>query len=187
MNVKISCDDGNECTIDRCNCESGCEHFPVDPKDHEECSTYQIPECKSDDDCEASADKCSVSYCHAGKCSAKAEDCNDHDDCTVDHCVSDKGCVYYPAPCYKSAEATNSVSTGAEGELVEEQVNEEQTLQVENNNNNGDNAIKKDNLPVGAIVGMVVAGVAIVGATSLFIGFKLKNRSPSAPDSYNSM
>ena len=65
-----SCDDGNPCTEDTCDPETGCNHPPLDIA----CSD---------------GDKCSLGdWCVVGACVAGADaDCNDHDPCTNDSCI----------------------------------------------------------------------------------------------------
>jgi len=61
----------------------------------------------------------------------------------------------------------------------------------------GDKAVQASNLSVGAIVGIVVAGVTVLGVAAAFIGLKLKKTDnfrswidtapPSDSYKYNSM
>ena len=86
------CDDGNDCTDDSCDAshpdsnELGCVYLttPMNGLD-----------CNADDD-----DVCTPhDYCQDGQC---IEDdpipCNDGNDCTIDTCVRDSGCVFSARP-----------------------------------------------------------------------------------------
>jgi hypothetical protein len=73
---EIVCDDGELCTTDTCNSDSGCvftaNSLPCD--DHDGCTDN---------------DHCAVKHCVGGG----PENCDDQDDCTADSCVSPGGCV----------------------------------------------------------------------------------------------
>jgi Dictyostelium (slime mold) repeat len=78
------CDDGNPCTVDDCDSNSGCTHAAV-----EGC-------CVSDGDC-VDADACTVNErCVAGRCTSDPRTCGDNNPCSQDSCVSTVGCVNTP-------------------------------------------------------------------------------------------
>jgi hypothetical protein len=177
MNVKISCDDGDDCTIDRCHCDEGCQHFPVDPKDNAECSEWTQPKCSSDEDCDDD-NYCTEDSCVHSVCKNIAVSCDDENECTVDRCEAGVGCQHYDIPCYKTNDSVDNETV----DKFEEEEKEEETQETVSVK-----TMQASNLNVGAIVGIVVAGIAVIGAVSVFIGYKIKNRPASPPDSYNSM
>jgi hypothetical protein len=64
----VNCDDGNPCTVDRCNPVTGaCEHAPVNCDDGDPCT----------------ADSCDPA---SGQCVHVPVDCDDQDPCTLDRC-----------------------------------------------------------------------------------------------------
>jgi len=73
----LLCDDGNLCTDDLCEKDTGCQHIP-----------NSLP-CTDNDAC-TSDDVCGGGDCQPGP----ALDCNDDNVCTDDACQSDKGCVF---------------------------------------------------------------------------------------------
>ena len=80
----LGCDDGNYCTTDSCDPESGCVH--------------ELNELPCDDD-----DVCTISdHCHLGQCiNSGPLTCNDGNHCTDDLCNPESGCsfVFNNAPC----------------------------------------------------------------------------------------
>ena len=74
---EVSCDDGNPCTDDSCDSQTGCTHLPND---------------ESCDD----ANHCTVDdTCTSGVClGLSMKDCNDDNICTDDTCNPLSGCVY---------------------------------------------------------------------------------------------
>jgi hypothetical protein len=178
MNVKISCDDGDDCTIDRCHCDEGCQHFPVDPRDNADCTDWTKPKCYSDDDCD-DKNACTDDSCVKEGCKNVAVSCDDKNECTMDTCEADIGCQHIDIPCYRGGNESE--------ETVDKLTLEDEEKEEETKGSYSVKTAQATNLNVGAIVGIVVAGIAIIGAASVFIGYKLKNRVPSPPDSYNSM
>lgn len=73
----LNCNDGNTCTQDSCDSNSGCIHEPVPGP----CSDGTI--CTSGDQCEDGS-------CLPGP----ALDCDDQNPCTVDSCEPEAGCVH---------------------------------------------------------------------------------------------
>ena len=83
--ASLDCDDGNPCTEDACDPESGCVHAPA--HDGQGC------EAVFDDACVARA------TCEAGLCVPRELlVCDDGQACTVDACDRAAGCVFDPAP-----------------------------------------------------------------------------------------
>ncbi len=75
---KISCSDGNVCTLDSCNAKKGCQHKfrgPIPCNDGNACTTGDS--------------------CKTGKCrGAGSKSCNDGNACTTDTCNSKTGCKF---------------------------------------------------------------------------------------------
>ena len=77
-----TCGDGDGCTVDDCDTDTGCTYTPA----------------KDDLDC-SDGNKCKPKACKSGKCSALAPlKCDDSNLCTADSCDEEKGCVYTPWP-----------------------------------------------------------------------------------------
>ena len=78
------CDDGNVCTTDSCDPETGCTHTANDAP------------CADGDAC-TFGDKCADKACQPGG----PLNCNDGNICTDDSCLPDSGCSYAPnnVPC----------------------------------------------------------------------------------------
>ena len=74
------CDDGDDCTEDYCVPESGA------------CASHDVC-CQSDADCDFS-NKCSKVTCTQGKCLVEPLKCDDGNECTMDSCDVDVGCVH---------------------------------------------------------------------------------------------
>ena len=74
-----TCDDGNGCTIDTCEGESGCKHEAIDGG-----------ECLDGDACTIG------DHCEEGVCVGKAIDCDDENPCTKDSCDGLGGCKSEP-------------------------------------------------------------------------------------------
>ena len=73
------CDDGNDCTDDKCNGAQGCANI--------------VLETGSCDD----ADPCSVAdHCETGICVGTAVECDDDNPCTDDGCTATGGCQFEP-------------------------------------------------------------------------------------------
>ncbi len=78
----VDCDDGNLCTDDSCNPQSGCVHADNDAA----CNDGNA--CTSND------------HCASGECDGAPVQCNDGNACTNDVCEPDTGCLYIPiTPC----------------------------------------------------------------------------------------
>jgi hypothetical protein len=113
----VVCSDGNNCTYDECNPQSGCS-YPNIPQGETcndlnncteedvcllgECGGNWIDGCcLKDDDCddldECTNDKCTENECqNINICCYSNEECDDFDDiCTIDSCV-EGACVYEP-------------------------------------------------------------------------------------------
>ncbi|MFT5432107.1 MAG: hypothetical protein ACI9OJ_002805, partial [Myxococcota bacterium] len=72
----VDCNDNNDCTIDRCDVEVGCNNDGISGSG---CSDSDA--CTSGDTCEA------------GECVGSAVNCDDSNQCTADSCDSATGCV----------------------------------------------------------------------------------------------
>lgn len=81
---EVGCDDGNPCTDDVCDPETGCTH------------TNNTAGCDDGDPC-TTGDTCSEGVCGAGE----PETCDDNNACTIDVCHPVAGCQYLPtnSPC----------------------------------------------------------------------------------------
>ena len=73
------CDDGNECTQDLCNGETGCDYLALDGD-----------ECKDGDPCTA------ADLCVQGICLGDPVVCEDGNPCTDDMCTETGGCDHVP-------------------------------------------------------------------------------------------
>ena len=71
------CDDGNPCTEDACEPETGCQHTPLDTGG-----------CDDENVCTL------ADHCSQGKCTGTLIDCNDDNLCTWDNCDPAGGCIY---------------------------------------------------------------------------------------------
>ncbi len=71
------CDDGNPCTEDLCEGDSGCTN-----------AALQEGECLDGDPCTV------ADHCAAGVCLGKPVDCDDDNPCTDDYCDEAGGCLY---------------------------------------------------------------------------------------------
>ncbi len=74
------CDDGNPCTIDKCDPITGCSH------------AAHTGECTDGNACTIQ------DGCASGSCVGKALNCDDDNPCTFDGCSIDTGCVSQPTP-----------------------------------------------------------------------------------------
>ena len=81
VNIAISCDDGNVCTVDSCDAVNGCE-FVVAAGLF--CDVGDA--CTTGDSCDAN-----------GSCVGSQADCNDGNVCTVDTCDPVSGCQNAPS------------------------------------------------------------------------------------------
>ena len=82
-----NCDDGNTCTTDSCDSESGCVHVPNDLV----CAQAR---------CEGLVFYPAVK-CSGGSCPQQIpQDCDDHNQCTDDFCDPSEGCKHSPNPIY---------------------------------------------------------------------------------------
>ena len=82
----LNCSDGNTCTTDGCNPQSGCTQQPTPG-----C-------CTTDADC-ADASACTVNErCVGNACISDPLSCNDGNPCTGDSCNPTSGCVFAPVP-----------------------------------------------------------------------------------------
>lgn len=77
--VEVDCDDGNACTADSCESETGCTNAPLDGL-----------ACDDDDIC-TGGDICNQDVCDSGP---GLIDCNDGNECTVDLCHPVSGCYH---------------------------------------------------------------------------------------------
>ncbi len=71
------CDDGNECTADKCLGADGCDHSPLSEG-----------ECKDNDACTV------ADHCEDGQCVGNPVLCDDGNPCTDDDCDGAGGCVF---------------------------------------------------------------------------------------------
>jgi hypothetical protein len=88
VHTPVDCDDGNACTLDRCNPVTGvCEHAPVNCDD---------------------GDPCTLDACDpASGCVHRPLDCDDQNPCTLDRCE--------PAGCVVADDGTGTVALPPEG------------------------------------------------------------------------
>jgi len=77
--VLVSCDDGQQCTIDFCTAKDGCMNAPA------------VLPCDDGDACTGG------DTCHDGKCVGQPLTCLDENPCTTDACDPQAGCTYYQA------------------------------------------------------------------------------------------
>ncbi|KKS55771.1 MAG: Extracellular matrix protein, partial [Candidatus Magasanikbacteria bacterium GW2011_GWA2_42_32] len=111
----VTCDDDSACTVDSCEPSKGCAHTDTsadcddeDPMTMDFCQPkvgcqylfFGTGPCKSDSDCDNS-DLCLAVGCNTvtGQCEYESLVCDDGDECTVDSCDSDKGCVGMTVVC----------------------------------------------------------------------------------------
>src|SRR5205823_5779620 len=74
----LACSDGNPCTDDTCNPQSGCSSTPSANNTH----------CSDGNPCNG------LETCQAGQCTpGSTADCDDSDPCTVDGCAG-QGCTH---------------------------------------------------------------------------------------------
>ena len=79
--ITLTCDDGDACTADSCDPQTGqCLHVPVVCDDGDACTS----------------DSCNP---QTGQCVHTAVDCSDPDQCTVDGCNPQTGCTHTPVNC----------------------------------------------------------------------------------------
>jgi hypothetical protein len=82
LNIPVNCDDGDPCTDDFCDPETGqCFNVPIDCDD---------------------GNPCTLDFCDAetGQCINVPVDCDDSDPCTIDSCDPDTGeCIHIPVDC----------------------------------------------------------------------------------------
>jgi hypothetical protein len=186
LNVKISCDDGDSCTIDRCHCDEGCQHFPVDTDDFPQCKGHDEEGCSSNDDCEDSS-ACTVDSCRDGKCHKIAVDCDDGDLCTVDSCHNVDGCLHARiegAACEGDMKVKGGVI--AEGIIVHDMQADMETAEIQTENIS---AGRSDSvLTAGPIAGIAAGVVALVAVLGL-IGYRVtqKKATTVSDNSYSSM
>jgi len=172
-NVKISCDDGDVCTIDRCHCENGCEHFPVDPRDNAACTDWTPFECSADADCNDD-NSCTDNSCKDGSCYVVATDCDDSDPCTIDSCYPSTGCGHVEIEeCVGGAQSVAS--------LIAESDDNQSTDSLYHQNQASFNG-----LGAGPIAGIVVGVVAFIAVISM-IGYKLSQKTRASDDAYKAM
>ncbi|NOZ02710.1 MAG: hypothetical protein GXP54_12595, partial [Deltaproteobacteria bacterium] len=87
----LVCDDHDPSTFDTCDPVDGCVHVPFPPT---ECPNGDV-------DCKADGNACTIDeFCDGVdlKCKWNYLICDDHDPCTIDACVPDKGCVATEIP-----------------------------------------------------------------------------------------
>lgn len=107
-----NCDDGNTCTLEVCDPDSGCYHLPTKSP----CCTGVVSICDdgnpcTSDDCAAGGgcshvnnsapcndgNACTASdVCAGGNCKGAVKTCNDKNPCTADACSTQKGCIFSP-------------------------------------------------------------------------------------------
>ena len=91
-----SCDDNNPCTLD-CDPEIGCATTPLP----------DLTSCDDGDKCTKS-DKCMSGVCEAGE----PRSCNDANDCTLDSCDPEEGCLHTALPTGLACEDGNACTVG---------------------------------------------------------------------------
>lgn len=101
-----NCGDGNPCTDDSCNLETGaCHHSDIDcddgdPKTYDFCIPWgeDTPHCINDGLCKDDGDPCTSPA--PNSCAPWVKDCDDGEPCTSDICDPIKGdCVNTPDGC----------------------------------------------------------------------------------------
>lgn len=97
INERISCDDHNACTIDRCDSAAGCLHTATPCDDHNACTA---------DSCDA------VFGCVSSDVSAS---CGDGNACTADSCDTALGCVNATIGCDDGNECTTDACDPSSG------------------------------------------------------------------------
>jgi hypothetical protein len=187
LNVKISCDDGDECTIDRCHCDDGCQHFPVSADENANCAEWKPEECSNDAACE-DENPCTENSCVSGKCHTVATDCDDDDLCTVDSCHKERGCIHtlIDGPsCYDSGHSIDLLgdhSLNGRNKVLNDKAN---LIEGENTDIHERPKITETSLSVGAIIGIVIGSVVAVGLLGLII-LLLKPKAKN-PEDYQKM
>jgi len=103
----VSCDDGNNCTVDTCSGINTCTSVQVNCSTGLTCQTGAcnpatglcVNTTLNCDDNNA----CTVDSClEPGGCNYTTVVCNDNNNCTLDSCDSQRGCVYSPVSCQAS-------------------------------------------------------------------------------------
>ncbi len=87
LGTPIDCDDGDACTTDSCDSQTGCSHTSIP-----DCRTTTQPTCHTDADCTipcATGRTCSGGTCTNGSPVV----CDDGDPCTTDSCDPAHGCI----------------------------------------------------------------------------------------------
>jgi len=120
----VVCDDGDPCTNDSCDPQTGCEFVfncggerdpcrvydcdgqggctsePVDCDDANPCTQEHCdPEegCVYEWTCPEPSEPCVQRWCdEQGQCQEQPIDCDDDNPCTIEHCDQELGCVYEP-------------------------------------------------------------------------------------------
>jgi hypothetical protein len=183
LNVKISCDDGDACTIDGCHCDEGCQHFPVDVRDFPQCKGHDEEVCTSNADCEDSS-ACTIDTCTGGKCHKVAVDCDDHDLCTIDSCHHTEGCQHAPiyGPTCGNGDDEDDHMDKMEIMDMKEETQTEEIHTQNTSEGHADSVLTAG--PIAGIVAGVVALVAVLG----FIGYKVTQKPATVNDNaYASM
>ena len=96
-----SMDDGNPCTVDKCDPWQGVSHVPL---------TLSPGSCNYPGKC-SEGDFCQNGACTAGK----PLDCDDGDACTDDYCVEESGCVHAQVSCDDGNACTDDTCYPDEG------------------------------------------------------------------------
>lgn len=125
--VPLDCDDGNACTADTCDPNTGCAHIAKSCSDNDACTVDSCDAgsgaCSSVklscddanpctvDDCDVltgcthvglncdDANACTADSCSAGVCGHTDVDCDDNDPCTVESCSAANGCAHTAKNC----------------------------------------------------------------------------------------
>jgi hypothetical protein len=176
LNVKISCDDGDECTIDRCHCDDGCQHFPVSAEENAKCAEWKPEGCSRNEECDDN-NPCTEDTCVSGVCHAVAKNCDDNDMCTVDSCNKEKGCTHtlVEGPCNERGHEIKLGQLGDE-ELLRgrkkerlEKNKEIELIEGESDTEKARGSSGTPELSIGAIIGIVIGTVVAVGLIGLVI------------------
>lgn len=98
MHTPVDCDDGNPCTADFCDQDGVCQHVPILCDDGDPCTIDFCDGLTGECvylpmDCD-DGDPCTFDFCDEGECFNILIDCDDGLDCTFDYCDPILGCVH---------------------------------------------------------------------------------------------
>jgi slime mold repeat-containing protein len=118
------CDDGDPCTVDRCDTTTGeCVHPPVNCDDLEPCTQdtcvsaaggCQFNPIQNGTACDDQNPCTQADACQAGKCAGAPLACDDQNACTYDQCENGT-CAHYPVDCNDNNSCTTEACNPATG------------------------------------------------------------------------